>query len=135
MLGAQIKALKLKPTDSSIRLDLDRAKLRASAEHFQRGRRLGEAFQDEGADSVRIVPFIATASVHQTLAGQGCALPTRQVVHADVYDEFVALMVGIAKQFKVGDPMEPGVLVGPVISAAAVERITGMFDRARADNA
>ncbi|MCW1384771.1 aldehyde dehydrogenase family protein [Novosphingobium sp. KCTC 2891] len=69
------------------------------------------------------------------LAGQGCALPTRQVVHADIYDEFVARMVAIAKQFKVGDPMEPGVMVGPVISAAAVERITGMFDRARADNA
>ena len=69
------------------------------------------------------------------LAGQGCALPTRQVVHADVYDEFVQRMVAIAKQFKVGDPMEPDVMVGPVISAAAVERITGMFDRATADNA
>jgi aldehyde dehydrogenase (NAD+) len=69
------------------------------------------------------------------LAGQGCALPTRQIVHADVYDEFVERMVAIAKQFRVGDPMEPGVMVGPVISAAAAERITGMFDRARADNA
>lgn len=69
------------------------------------------------------------------LAGQGCALPTRQLVHADIYDEFVARMVEVARQFKVGDPMEPGVMVGPVISAAAVERITGMFDRAAADNA
>jgi aldehyde dehydrogenase (NAD+) len=69
------------------------------------------------------------------LAGQGCALPTRQIVHADVYDRFVGLMVDIAKRFPVGDPMAPGVMVGPVISAAAVERITGMFDRARADNA
>lgn len=69
------------------------------------------------------------------LAGQGCALPTRQLVHADVYDEFVAMMVAIAKQFKVGDPMEPGVMVGPVINKAAVDRITGMFDRATADKA
>jgi len=69
------------------------------------------------------------------LAGQGCALPTRQIVHADIYDEFVERMVAIAGQFKVGDPMEPGVMVGPVISAAAVQRITGMFDRATADNA
>ena len=44
-------------------------------------------------------------------------------------------MVAVAAHFKVGDPMEPGVMVGPVINAAAVERITGMFDRARADNA
>lgn len=69
------------------------------------------------------------------LAGQGCALPTRQLVHADIYDEFVEKMVEIAKRFKVGDPMDPTVMVGPVISAAAVERITGMFDRAAADNA
>jgi general secretion pathway protein D len=34
------KALKLKPNDVGIRLGLDRAKLRASEEHFQRGRRL-----------------------------------------------------------------------------------------------
>jgi general secretion pathway protein D len=34
------KALKLKPNDVTIRLGLDRAKLRASEQHFQRGRRL-----------------------------------------------------------------------------------------------
>lgn len=69
------------------------------------------------------------------LAGQGCALPTRQIVHADVYDEFLEKMVAIAAQFKVGDPMQPGVMVGPVINEAAVNRITGMFDRAKADGA
>ncbi len=69
------------------------------------------------------------------LAGQGCALPTRQIVHADVYDEFLERMVEVSKVFKVGDPMEPGVMVGPVINAAAVDRITGMFERAKADNA
>lgn len=69
------------------------------------------------------------------LAGQGCALPTRQIVHADVYDEFLEKMVAIAAHFKVGDPMQPGVMVGPVINEAAVNRITGMFDRAKADGA
>ena len=34
------KALKLKPNDVNLRLGLDRAKLRASEEHFLRGRRL-----------------------------------------------------------------------------------------------
>ncbi len=34
------KALKLRPNDVGVRLGLDRAKLRASEEHFQRGRRL-----------------------------------------------------------------------------------------------
>lgn len=69
------------------------------------------------------------------LAGQGCALPTRQIVHADIYDEFLERMVAVAAHFKVGDPMQPGIMVGPVINEAAVNRITGMFDRAKADNA
>src|SRR5688572_20843995 len=34
------KALKLRPNDVGVRLGLERAKLRASDEHFQRGRRL-----------------------------------------------------------------------------------------------
>ncbi len=69
------------------------------------------------------------------LSGQGCALPTRQLVHADIYDDFVARLKAIIDQFKVGDPMDPTVAVGPVINKAAVDRILGMFERARADNA
>jgi aldehyde dehydrogenase (NAD+) len=69
------------------------------------------------------------------LSGQGCALPTRQVVHADVHDDFVARLKAIIGRFKVGDPMDPAVAVGPVINKAAVDRILGMFERARADNA
>src|SRR5216684_3740075 len=34
------KALRLRPGDLNIRMQLDRAKLRSSEEHFQRGRRL-----------------------------------------------------------------------------------------------
>lgn len=69
------------------------------------------------------------------LSGQGCALPTRQLVHADIYDDFVARLKAIIAQFKVGDPMDPTVAVGPVINKAAVDRIAAMFDRARADGA
>ena len=67
------------------------------------------------------------------LSGQGCALPTRLLVHADIYDDVLERVKALAAHFKVGDPMEPGVMVGPVINAAAVERITAMFDRVRAE--
>ncbi len=65
------------------------------------------------------------------LSGQGCALPTRLLVHADIYDEVLEKLTALAARFKVGDPMEAGVMVGPVINAAAVTRIEGMFDRVR----
>jgi len=69
------------------------------------------------------------------LSGQGCALPTRQLVHADVYDEFVERLKAVTAMLKVGDPLEPGVQIGPVINKAAADRIMGMFDRAKADGA
>ncbi|MFZ4687976.1 MAG: aldehyde dehydrogenase family protein [Polymorphobacter sp.] len=65
------------------------------------------------------------------LSGQGCALPTRLLVHADIYDEVLVKLKAIAERFPVGDPMTPGVMVGPLINAAAVTRVLGMFDRVR----
>lgn len=67
------------------------------------------------------------------LSGQGCALPTRLLVHEDIYDEVVERLVAIASQFKVGDPMEEGIAVGPLINAAAVDRVLGMFERVRSE--
>ncbi|QGN54197.1 aldehyde dehydrogenase [Novosphingobium sp. Gsoil 351] len=69
------------------------------------------------------------------LSGQGCALPTRQIVHADIYDEFVAKLKAVIEGFKVGDPFEPEVMVGPVINKASADRIMGMFERAKRDGA
>lgn len=64
------------------------------------------------------------------LSGQGCALPTRLLVHTAIYDEVLVKLQAIAAQFKVGDPMEEGVMVGPLVNAAAT-RVMGMFDRVR----
>ncbi|CAM8672565.1 aldehyde dehydrogenase family protein [Sphingobium sp.] len=65
------------------------------------------------------------------MAGQGCALPTRLLVHADIYDAVVEKLAAIASRYKVGNPFEEGTQVGPLINAAAVDRVLGMFDRVR----
>lgn len=67
------------------------------------------------------------------LAGQGCALPTRLLVHADIYAQVLDKLVAIASQYKAGDPFDPTVAVGPLINAAACDRVMGMLDRVRAD--
>jgi acyl-CoA reductase-like NAD-dependent aldehyde dehydrogenase len=79
------------------------------------------------------VAFIATASVHQTLAGQGCALGTRLVVHADVYDELAERVVAFTRDITLGDPFDPAIGMGPVVSRAAQERILGMIERASSE--
>ncbi|HEX7460392.1 MAG TPA: aldehyde dehydrogenase family protein, partial [Acidimicrobiales bacterium] len=69
------------------------------------------------------------------LSGQGCALPTRLYVHADVYDQMVDKVVGMVRSVSVGDPLDPSVLVGPVVSESAMERILGVVERAGSDGA
>ena len=64
------------------------------------------------------------------LSGQGCALPTRLYVHDDVYDEVTARVVAQVEAVNVGDPFDPSVFMGPVVSAAACERILGVIARA-----
>jgi acyl-CoA reductase-like NAD-dependent aldehyde dehydrogenase len=49
-------------------------------------------------------------------AGQGCAMTTRVLVSRARHDELVAKMKGFVEAIvKVGDPADPGVMLGPVI--------------------
>ena len=69
------------------------------------------------------------------LSGQGCALPTRLYVHDDVYDAVIGELVATVQAAKVGDPLDPESMVGPVVTQAAMERILGVIERAKADGA
>lgn len=64
-------------------------------------------------------------------AGQVCTLGSRLLVHRSLQDQFVEQLGAALAAVKQGDPFSDGVAMGPVINAAAVERITGMIDRAR----
>jgi aldehyde dehydrogenase (NAD+) len=67
------------------------------------------------------------------LSGQGCVLPTRMIVHESVYDEAVERVAKTAARIPVGDPFDPAMMAGPVVSQAALDRILGMIDRATQD--
>lgn len=70
-----------------------------------------------------------------TLSGQGCMLPTRLLVHNDVYDDMVARVVKGAELLSVGDPWDPTTAMGPLATAAQLERVTQAVDSAVADEA
>jgi acyl-CoA reductase-like NAD-dependent aldehyde dehydrogenase len=69
------------------------------------------------------------------LSGQGCALPTRLYVHDDVYDDVVDRFVSAIESVTVGDPFDPAVLMGPVVSERSCTRILGVIQRALDDGA
>jgi acyl-CoA reductase-like NAD-dependent aldehyde dehydrogenase len=68
-------------------------------------------------------------------AGQGCIVPSRLLVQDSIYDEFVAMVVGITRSMKVGDPFDAQTAVGPVIDERAFDRILGVIERAKAEGA
>ena len=94
------------------------------------GKSANVVFPDADLDAIA---FMSTASVHQTLAGQGCALGTRLVVHDSVYDALAEKVVGFTRDITLGDPFDLNIGMGPVVSRQAQERILGMIDRAQAD--
>ncbi len=56
-------------------------------------------------------------------AGQGCELLTRHIVHDSLKDEYVAHMVELAGKHVIGDPADPSVTLGPLISEAQRSRV------------
>jgi aldehyde dehydrogenase (NAD+) len=65
------------------------------------------------------------------LSGQGCANGTRVLVEAAAYDEIVKILTARLRRIPVGDPLDARTMMGPVVSAAACERVLGVIGRAR----
>lgn len=69
---------------------------------------------------------VAALAAHQgplMQSGQSCACASRILVHESVYDEFVEAFLATISAARIGDPLDPAVSFGPVISQAALDRI------------
>ncbi|MFE3446280.1 aldehyde dehydrogenase family protein [Nocardia sp. NPDC059180] len=66
-------------------------------------------------------------------AGQRCTSLRRLIVHTDVAGPLTDLLESAYLQLRVGNPLEPGVLVGPLIDGRAYAGMTAAIDRALAD--
>jgi acyl-CoA reductase-like NAD-dependent aldehyde dehydrogenase len=70
---------------------------------------------EEAARGVAFGGFVA--------AGQTCICGSRLLVHRTIHDAFVERLTAIAKTIRIGSPLDPRTQLGPVISAAARERV------------
>jgi len=68
-------------------------------------------------------------------AGQACILHSRMLLPDAIHDEVVDRLVAMARAVKVGDPTDPDVQMGPLISAAQRERVQAHVDQALSDGA
>jgi acyl-CoA reductase-like NAD-dependent aldehyde dehydrogenase len=56
-------------------------------------------------------------------AGQSCCAIERIYVHEDVYDKFIEGFVELTKQYKLGNPLDPTVTLGPMVRTDAADRV------------
>jgi aldehyde dehydrogenase (NAD+) len=87
----------------------------------------------DDANLAEAIPYSATFSLVNT--GQGCALPTRLLVQRGVYDAVVEGVTAAVRQYVTGDPLVPTTFAGPLVNEAALQRVSGIIDKATAEKA
>jgi len=76
---------------------------------------------ESDADLVHAAERVAYGGFYQ--AGQSCISVQRVVVHESVVDAFVDALIPRVEALKVGDPADEDTDVGPLIDAAALDRV------------
>ncbi|OXS14367.1 succinate-semialdehyde dehydrogenase (NADP(+)) [Zobellella denitrificans] len=122
---------------------------------FTGSTRVGKLLYGQSADTVKKLslelggnaPFIVfddanlEAAVAGALAskfrnaGQTCVCANRILVQDGIYDAFMARFKEEVEKFVVGNGLEEGTTMGPVINRAAIDKIAAMVDRAQSQGA
>jgi 1-pyrroline dehydrogenase len=63
-------------------------------------------------------------------SGQDCTAASRVIAGPKAYDDFVSGLASAASSLKVGDPASDDTEMGPLVSEAQLERVSGFLDRA-----
>jgi acyl-CoA reductase-like NAD-dependent aldehyde dehydrogenase len=83
----------------------------------------GDADLDAAAMQATVGCFINT--------GQQCIAGSRVLVQESAQDAFLDKLLASARNFAVGDPLQPTTQMGPLISEASLTRVLGFVDEAR----
>jgi len=83
---------------------------------------------DADLDMVVIASLFACVGT----AGQRCTTTRRIILHEKVYDEVLERLVKAYGQIKVGDPLEPGTLYGPMHSQQGIDNYFSTLEEVKA---
>ncbi len=86
---------------------------------------------DETAELKLAIPGIVFGAVGT--AGQRCTTTRRLIVHSSIYDNVLATLIKAYKQVegKIGDPLDPANLMGPLNSPLAVQQFLSSIEKAK----
>jgi len=105
------------------------------------GGRLGRSLLECGGNNAIIIAEdadldLATRAVlfaSVATAGQRCTTSRRLLVHSNLVEQLTERLVQAYGQVKIGDPMDDGILMGPLVSRDAVENMFEAIQRAADD--
>ncbi|WP_417206846.1 5-carboxymethyl-2-hydroxymuconate semialdehyde dehydrogenase [Antarctobacter sp.] len=100
--------------------------------HFELGGKNPVIVFDD-ADLERAVD--AAVFMIYSLNGERCTSSSRLLVQDTIYDDFCARVAERAARIKVGHPLDPDTVVGPLIHPVHEKKVLGYFDTARAEGA
>jgi aldehyde dehydrogenase (NAD+) len=83
----------------------------------------------DDADLDLVIPAVMFGAVGT--AGQRCTTTRRLIVHRSRFDDVVERLANAYAQVRIGDPLEPSTLMGPLIDQAAVAAFGAAVDEAR----
>ena len=85
---------------------------------------------DEYANLDIAIPGIVFGSVGT--AGQRCTTTRRIICHSSRAEELKSRLVGAYAQVRIGDPLDPDTLMGPLIDESSVQRVEAAVDAVKA---
>ena len=103
--------------------------------------RLGRSLLELGGNNAVIVTpsadlnLVLTGAVFGAVGtcGQRCTTTRRLIVHEDMYDEVKNKLVKAYKQLRIGNPLDEGNHVGPLIDKAAVDTYLDALQKAKSE--
>ncbi len=87
----------------------------------------------DDADIEAVVAALSEGAYYNS--GQDCTAPCRVLAGSKAFEALVPALTDAVQTINVGDPFDPDVAMGPVISADQQSRVAGMVDRALASGA
>ncbi len=100
--------------------------------HFELGGKnavvvFADADLDRAADAALFMIY--------SLNGERCTSNSRLLVESSVHDDFVARLAERAANIRIGHPLDPETVIGPLIHPNHEEKVTSYFDIAREEGA
>ena len=84
---------------------------------------------DETASMNLVVPAIVFGAVGT--AGQRCTSTRRIIAHSSIIDDLSSKLVSAYRQVKIGNPLDPNTLMGPLIDQMAIDGYTNAINKAK----